>query len=224
MILSQEIIEIVANIFINISNKEYVVLRFLNINNIKPGNDIDILCKNAESIAESILSILKKNIIHTYHISTTKKKNVHIDIMKDKSIYLRFDLIESFKHYKKISVTDGYVNEVIKRRIKSNHNINNLKFVIFCPQEEDELALRYLEYIENYDKRVEKSKHYKYIYKRILVNPENSSFLKILGHVLEPRSITINKESQYKFHFLYLIQLLLRKLFNIIDRLNKLEK
>ena len=100
----------------------------------------------------------------------------HLDI-KDKSLLLfRFDICQNLTHlYKKFSLHPQYCSKIL-----DNRRIVTRDFVdFFIPNQSDDLALRYMEYLENVDKRPDKIKHLNYINKFA-----DQFFLKVTKHMI----------------------------------------
>ena len=166
-------------IFDAISKETYCIIKVPDFSSFKPGSDIDIFCFDPQKI----IGVVTKKIacelnddeidIHEHDDG----KHIHYDILKDKEIYLRLDLYGKLPHYSKTNLKDGYFSTVIENRLSKLVEIDGEKIDLFIPQKDDELILRYIEYIEYYIVRPDKVKHLDYILEQLEKCPSSISYL-----------------------------------------------
>jgi hypothetical protein len=146
--------------------ENYVIIR---MNDIFPkfniNDDVDIL---TTSLKEN-LKFLQNNIPEKYVFKVIKlhHNHYHCDYFKDNKLNFRIDLYGDLL-YNKFTIHPRYKFNIILNKVKFND--------YFIPSLNDDLALRYMEYIENPNK----IKHLKYTekfnndeFKKISINDEN---------------------------------------------------
>lgn len=124
-------------------------------------SDVDIFCFDINIIANIILTIGKKYINNNnfdIKVSNLSNYQTHIDFYynKNNKLDFRFDLYQAFPEYNRVKVKQNFFSTIIE-----NRNLNNKN--IYVPDKIDDLILRYIEFIEYYDIRADKLKHFQYI-------------------------------------------------------------
>lgn len=166
-------------IFDAISGEAYCIVKVPDFSLLSPGNDIDIYCFDPQKIIGVVTRQIVGELgndeidIHDYD----EGKHIHYDILKDKEIYLRLDLYGKLPHYSRTNLKDSFFSTVIENRVDKIVEINGEKLKIFIPQSDDELILRYIEYIEYYIVRPDKVKHLEYIIDQLEKCPSSISYL-----------------------------------------------
>lgn len=121
----------------------------------KINQDIDILTTKLKKNIHIIVNSYDKNIF-THKIETVvDSKHYHIDIYllsNLKQLHFRFDLF-SWLNYTKFLINENIINYIILNRIKCSS--------VYIPKLEDDLSLRYAEYIE-FKHNPKKQKHLDY--------------------------------------------------------------
>jgi len=158
-------------IFKKLENEKYCVVKTFKLD-YKEGSDIDIFCYDLKSFSKKLLYVLNNLSINNINIKVIYKNDKHwyIDVLQDKKIDIRFDLYGDMPNYKKVLVKDCLFSSIIENCIVNE--INSIKIKQPCLI--DDVILRYLEYIENYELRPDKIKHLDYIVSKI----ENNEKLK----------------------------------------------
>lgn len=143
----------------------YVILRpSPDFPNVKPGSDIDILVEDRK-YAEKIIV---KNFLSEVEegcevVVSVEKSHTHIDLIKNTSLYIRIDLIDSFIELKKIKISRAFPIHILTNKIEKK--IGEETF--FFASSLDDLLIRYIEYIEYFEMLPTKEKHLRYIYANI---------------------------------------------------------
>lgn len=121
----------------------------------KINQDIDILTTKLKKNIHIIVNSYDKNLF-THKIETVvERKHYHVDIYllsNLKQLHFRFDIF-SWLNYKKFSINENIINYIILNRIKYSS--------VYIPKLEDDLSLRYAEYIE-FKHNPKKLKHLEY--------------------------------------------------------------
>jgi len=129
---------------------KYCVIRMSeHFPNYESGSDIDILCENANRIA----NYLTLNLDNT-RVVYTKTNKVHVDVLDENDkLDIKFDLMDNFDCYKKTKVYPSFIPYILSSLTWE------AVYDVRIPNIHCELALRYLEYVE----KPKKVKHLKYI-------------------------------------------------------------
>ncbi len=141
---------------------DYILLRkWMDFPSFFPGSDVDLLV-----IDRFDSSLLLQNYFmefikdESYYLKVTEGKgHIHLDIMEKDRIFLRIDLIDGFDYFTRFSVQDALKIRIFLSR--KTIDVDNQKVVV--PSTEFDLLLRYLEYLEWFDRRPDKIKHIDYI-------------------------------------------------------------
>jgi len=186
-----EMHNLIDSVFFALQDKKCMIVKYSGFDHLRPGNDIDILCDKKSDVSKVINSVLNGLISQRDRIRICENDCIHIDIIRDEEIYLRFDLIDNFNSFKKITIRESYAEESLNRRVRSEHTFNGIKYPMFYSREDDDLVIRFLEFVENYNDRPDKIKHYDYIMDIISKDSAKACFLKTLGEIVEMPSIVL---------------------------------
>ena len=77
-----------------------------------------------------INSVLNGLISEREKIRICENDCIHIDIIRDEEIYLRFDLIDNFNSFKKITIRESFAKEALNRANEMKElteSLNNFK-------------------------------------------------------------------------------------------------
>lgn len=125
-----------------------------------PGSDIDLVVFDREETIRSIYSFYESHIGEIGEMKVSdKEKSCHIDFLFDGKLNLRVDLIDNFEFFEKIDVKPSFIFKLFKDRQLVECNDGH----VYVPADEDDLTLRYFEYLEWFDHRPDKIKHLDYI-------------------------------------------------------------
>ena len=143
---------------IDIFNKlyDYVIIKFdSDLPLYKKNDDIDILTSDMNKNKNIIISLYDKSIFR-HKISIINKFQIHLDLIKlnEKKLTLRFDFYEKC-FFKKFSLDDSIYKLILLNKIHNG--------IAYVPNLNDDLSLRYCEYIEHIDVRKDKIKHLNYV-------------------------------------------------------------
>ena len=186
-----EMHNIIYNIFYALKDKKYMIIRYSGFDHLRPGNDIDILCDKKSDVSRVIISVFNRLISRRDRIRLCENDCIHIDIIRDEKIYLRFDLIDNFNSFRKITIRESFAKELLNRRASSKHTFNGIEYSIFHIGEDDDLVIRFLEFVEHYDDCPEKIKHYDYILHVLSKDPGKAHFVKTLGEIVVTPAIVL---------------------------------
>jgi len=124
------------------------------------GADLDIFCRDIEEMSRLVVSFFSGYVQDGVYVRALKKDNrVHVDLIENESIHFRFDLVDKMPNYKNILVKPSLFDVVIENSILKELD----DFVVKVPSIEDDCVLRYLEYVEYYERVPDKIKHAEYI-------------------------------------------------------------
>ena len=123
-------------------------------------DDLDIICKDSQSLVDKILELPKNNGVKRIEVSESKSKHIHIDyyIPNNTTLNFRLDLIDNLV-YSKFYVNSDYINVVLERRHSKQVNDS----LIYIPSKVDDLVIRFFEWMQYPHKK----KHYFYVIQNI---------------------------------------------------------
>ena len=109
---------------------------------------------------KEILSYYNDNYSKSFELQVTEEEyHVHIDFLECDKLNLRIDLLHNLGFYKKFSVKDSFIIKLFKDRKINKYNGNK----IYELSDEDDLTVRYFEYLEFFEHFPNKLKHLDYI-------------------------------------------------------------
>lgn len=187
--------------FTNLQEENYCITKRGDIEKYQQGSDLDIFCMNLKSFSEAVIDSMAKYIENGYEVVIHEKRgdHRHIDIVKNNILEIRFDLYGSIPSYKKINIKDALFTSVIENRVTELVTIQGSSFSVFFPSLIDEVLIRYIEYIENYELRPDKVKHLDYILKEIESDQNIRMFLNKLHYYTKiPNEHEVVDLSMYK--------------------------
>lgn len=169
----------------------------------RSGEDIDMFCFDINRVSDKIIQCAHGYINDGYTVrSTVLKENcqLHLDFLYENRIEFRFDLYQNLPAYRKVSVKSGFFSHVIDNRQSKILTYNNRPYCIYTPCRQDELIMRYLEYVEYFHDRPDKIKHANYILDALEKTPADISFLDTLHYYIEipPIDIESNRFARKK--------------------------
>jgi hypothetical protein len=124
------------------------------------GSDIDLLAMDKDTALRRVVDFYESNYSLIGELEVTDKEyHRHIDFLTNGKLDIRVDLIHNFDFFTKFSVKSAFFIKVFKDR--QVVDFNNGSFYIPAP--EDDLTIRYFEYLEYFDHYPNKLKHLDYI-------------------------------------------------------------
>lgn len=157
--------------FFAVRNIEYVIIKISEeFPNYYKGSDIDVFCNDIKEFSNSIFKVGNRYLSQNDRIeviNNEKNNHTHIDFYFNEELDFRFDLYSAMPIFNIINMKKFYFYSVIDRRSFFSREFNGKRYKIFIPNEIDSLILRYLEYLEWYEKRPDKIKHIDYIYDKM---------------------------------------------------------
>ena len=125
-----------------------------------PGSDLDLIVFDREVAIRAICDNYKTRIADAGELKVSQSDAYcHIDFVFNAELDLRIDLINNFDFFEKFEVKPNFIVKLFKDRkcipCGEGH--------VYVPSDEDELTLRYFEYLEWFDRRPDKIKHIDYI-------------------------------------------------------------
>ena len=184
-----------ADIFNSLQTENYVIIKANEnyFDHLRDGGDIDIFTLDPKRIIQAISSYVGSN--HpTFSTEVTRLDHqLHIDILENDRLIIRFDLYLSMPTYKNINVKNSFFEWTISRSTIIEKN--GIYFSI--PHKIDDCVLRVLEFNEYYYNRPDKIKHLNYI-ETNCTNIEISQALSLLHYFTKLPQPELKKLSRYK--------------------------
>ncbi|MFQ5681795.1 MAG: hypothetical protein ACE5HC_00850 [Candidatus Binatia bacterium] len=125
-----------------------------------PGSDIDLVVFDREEAIRSIHSFYEREMGDAAEMKVSDRKAFcHVDFIFAGELDLRVDLIDNFDFFKNLAVKPSFMVKLFKDRQVATC----CQSQVYVPSDEDELVLRYFEFLEWFDRRSDKIKHLDYI-------------------------------------------------------------
>lgn len=141
--------------------EDYVLIKKSNeFPDYSSGSDVDLLVMDKDTALQKVVDFYESNFSSKRELKVTNKEyHCHIDFLINDKLDIRIDLIHNFNFFTKFSVKNGFFIKVFKdRQIFDTKNGS-----VYIPVPEDELTIRYFEYLEYFDRYPNKIKHLDYI-------------------------------------------------------------
>lgn len=124
------------------------------------GFDVDLLVMDKNTAVQKVVDFYESNFSSKGELRVINKEyHCHIDFLINDKLDIRVDLIHNFDFFTKFSVKNGFFIKIFKdRQILDLENGS-----VHIPAPEDELTIRYFEYLEYFDRYPNKIKHLDYI-------------------------------------------------------------
>jgi len=128
--------------------------------NYNPGSDVDILVMDKNFAINKTIEYYESSFVELLELRVSDNEfHSHIDFLFNGEIDIRIDLIDNFDFYTKFSVKNSFFIKLFK----DSQTIHIDDFSLKVPSAEDDLTIRYFEYLEYYDRYYNKIKHLDYI-------------------------------------------------------------
>lgn len=125
-----------------------------------PESDIDLIVFDKDRALKKIYLFYDSNIGEKGEMRVSDTENYcHVDFIFKGRLDLRIDFIDNFNFFENIAVKPNFMVKIFKDR----QSIACGDCIVYVPGVEDDLTLRYLEYLEWFDRRPDKIKHLDYI-------------------------------------------------------------
>jgi len=174
--------------FSKLEKENYTIVKLSdNFPNYFNGDDLDIFCENIDSFSQKILTIGNKYIKKNNCEVRIRQKNdthYHIDFIFDKKLDLRFDLYNKLPSYKNLKLKNNLFGTILKNKTKKQQD----NYFIYVPSSNEEMILRYVEFLEWFDKRPDKIKHLNFILDNTSNPITKEKFLIELHNYIKPSS------------------------------------
>lgn len=126
-----------------------------------PGSDLDLIVFDKEDALKKSYLYYDDNIGEKGEMKVTNTENYcHVDFFFEGKLDLRIDFIDNFNFFEKIAVKPSFMVKIFKDR----QSVAFDDGIVYVPCIEDDLTLRYFEFLEWFDRRPDKIKHLDYIY------------------------------------------------------------
>ncbi len=124
------------------------------------GSDVDLLVMDKDTTLQKVADFYESNLSLNGELRITNREYYcHIDFLINEKLDIRIDLIHNFNFFTKFSVKNAFFVKVFKdRRIIDVKNGS-----VYIPAPEDDLTIRYFEYLEYFDRYPNKIRHLDYI-------------------------------------------------------------
>lgn len=125
-----------------------------------PGNDIDLVVYDRQESLQRFVRYYDRHLapIGELRIADTSG-HCQADFLVGGVLDVRVDLIDNFDFFQNIAVRPAYLTKLFLDRRRLRYGEDE----VFVPSPEDDLTLRYFEYLEWFDRRPDKIKHLDYI-------------------------------------------------------------
>jgi hypothetical protein len=186
-----------ADFFSELQKENYCIAKRSDIERCKKGTDIDIFCMDLKSCSEVIINSSRKYIDKGYRLKIDDRSDSHrhIDLLKEKEMELRFDLYSGIPNYKKVNIKSSLLTSVMENKVSESLIMQDKRVVVYYPSLVDEVLLRYLEYIENYELYPDKVRHLDYILKELDNDESLKTFLDKLHYYTAQPKIVITRKN-----------------------------
>lgn len=125
-----------------------------------PGSDVDLLVMDKDTALQKVVDFYELYFSSKGELKVSDKEyHCHIDFLVDDTLDIRVDLIQNFNFLTKLSVKSAFVIKIFKDR----QFIDFENDFVYIPAPEDDLTIRYFEYLEHFDRYPNKIKHLDYI-------------------------------------------------------------
>jgi len=188
-----------GDFLIELQKENYFISKRSDIGRYKKGADIDIFCMDLKCCSGAIIKSSNKYIEegYTLKINDRSDNHRHIDILKEKDIELRFDLYSGIENYRKINIKNGLIGSMFENKVSESLTIRDKAVLVYYPSLIDEVLLRYLEYIENYQLYPDKIRHLDYILKELESDESLKAFLDKLHYYTAQPEIQITRKNLF---------------------------
>jgi len=141
--------------------EEYVLIKISKeFPDYSPGSDVDLLVMDRDTAIQKVVDFYESNLSSKSELKVSDKEyHCHIDFLVDDKLDIRIDLIHNFDFFTKFSVKNAFLIKVFKDR----QIIDVGNGPVYIPAPEDDLTIRYFEYLEYFDRYPNKIKHLDYI-------------------------------------------------------------
>jgi len=125
-----------------------------------PGSDLDLLIIDKEYAIKKIVQHYETDYQNKFDLMIVDNgKHCHVDFLLNGAIDIRIDIIQNFDFYNRFTVKNSFLFKMLKDK----QTICYGDYSIFVPSKEDDLIIRYFEYLEYFDRYPNKVKHIDYI-------------------------------------------------------------
>ena len=125
-----------------------------------PGSDLDLVVFDREAVIQKICEYYTGKLKGRAELEITDiDDHCHLDFVFDGELDIRIDLIDNFRFFNKLEVKPSFLVKLFKDRKACSQG----KQSVWVPSDEDDLTLRYFEYLEWFEQRPDKIKHLDYI-------------------------------------------------------------
>ncbi|MDY6838319.1 MAG: hypothetical protein SWH78_10120 [Thermodesulfobacteriota bacterium] len=150
-----DLIKLLANI------EDYVLIKkSAEFPNYSLGSDVDLLVMDKDTALQRVVHFYESHFSTNGQLRVTDQEyHCHIDFLLHGKLNVRIDLLYDFGFFTMFSVKRGFFIKIFRdRRLVKIGNSS-----VYIPAPEDELTIRYFEYLEYFDRYPNKLKHLEYI-------------------------------------------------------------
>jgi hypothetical protein len=144
------------------------------------GEDLDILAPGKESVVQPLLAAAAPDVEAGCVARVgydPAGAYVHLDILKDDVLQLRFDVASRLASFGSYRIAPGYAERIVGSASRREVRIGERLVVVRTAAEIDELVIRYLEYHELFSARPDEIKHLEYVLRAVEDHAARERFL-----------------------------------------------
>ena len=188
-----------ASLFDSMIDEKYTIIKISDaFPNLAIGSDLDIFCQDPQRSVQIILNFLNRFVDNAHSVEITKiPGKIKVDFCRSSQIILRFDIYIQLPLYTHLNLRTSYFDVIIENSILREMSGVNVK----VPSIEDDLILRYIEYIEYFSVVPDKIKHVDYICQKFQndIKLRSLFFQKLHYYVKAPEIVTPKQTYAYRF-------------------------
>lgn len=182
------------------SQKWVVIKKSKQFPNYLKGSDIDLYVQSLDMSIELLVKALSPFIENGYsHLTVNRYSDkAHIDLISNGEIELRFDLQGQMPAYSALKLKPAFFADVLHSRLFDK------EVGIYVPSKENELVLRYMEYLEYFNEYPDKIRHLEFVLRELDHDPAlNDRFLfKVHMYLEKPFNEAVKKKRILDFSYI----------------------
>ncbi|MHA1309250.1 MAG: hypothetical protein ACTSQN_18455, partial [Candidatus Heimdallarchaeota archaeon] len=151
-----------------VKEQKYVIIKNDDFPNYYKDSNINIFCTDLENLVRLIMAAGNKYAEKGFQIKFCDHgSHSCVYFYLNEQLEFRFNLYNSFDVYTKFHIKPSFFMEILDNRVSERCRFKNKYYSVYVPCKDDELVIRYLEYVEHYKERPDQIKHLKYILREV---------------------------------------------------------